>query len=164
MKSPKINAVNSLALPEIDLAELTTQEAIDALEARLLHLPQTEVPLIHSFAPGVYLREVTMRAGTFVIGQRHKTEHFNIVLTGRARVLIGDGQVATVQAPCVLKSNAGIRKVLLIEEEMRWITIHPTKETDIPTLEAMLIEKTPAFIDAEHNRAEKLEEGSPCHS
>jgi hypothetical protein len=117
---PTIEAavVSPSALP-VELSTLNTQEAIDALEAELLKLPQVEVPLVHGFAPGIYTREVTMPAGSFIIGQRHKTEHFNVVLTGRARVLVGDGEVATVQAPCVLKSNAGIRKVLLIEDRAR---------------------------------------------
>lgn len=142
---------NSVAimLPEISLEKLNTQEAIDALEEALLQLPQTEVPLGHYFAPGVYMREVTMPAGSFIIGHRHMTEHFNIVLTGRAKVLVGDGKVATVQAPCIMKSLAGIRKVLLIEEDMRWVTVHPTEETDVGKLDALLIQKTPAYLASE---------------
>ena len=142
---PTCEAVASV--PEVpELSTLNTQEKIDALEAELLKFPQVEIPLVHGFAPGVYTREVTMPAGSFIIGQRHKTEHFNVVLTGRAKVLVGDGEVATVQAPCVLKSNAGIRKVLLIEEEMRWMTVHATEETDLEKLEELLVAKTPAYL------------------
>ena len=145
----ELKTCEEIALPAIDLSELSTQEAIDALEEKLLRLPQVDMPLTHSFAPGVYMREIVMPAASFVIGHRHKTEHFNIVLTGRAKVLVGDGEVMTIQAPCTMKSHAGIRKVLLIEEEMRWITVHVTDETDIAKLEEALVSKTPAFLARE---------------
>ena len=43
---------------------------------------------------------ITMPANTFVIGKRHKTSHFNIILKGKAHVLI-DGVVSIVEAPCI---------------------------------------------------------------
>lgn len=127
---------------------------IDALEAHLLDMPQIEMPLTHRFAPGVYAREIFMPADTFVIGQRHKTEHFNIVLTGRARVLIDGKAVQEVKAGDVFVSGEGVRKVLYIIEDMRWMTIHPTDETDVPTLESQLVEPTKAFL--EHKEMQKL--------
>jgi hypothetical protein len=67
------------------------EAALIRLEGRLLEESQVDVPLVHRFAPGVYLREVAMRVPVgekflFVIGHKHKTEHFNIVLSGRVRV------------------------------------------------------------------------------
>lgn len=123
---------------------------IELVESKLLRLPQVEVPLEHRFAPGIYLREVTMPAGTLVIGHEHKTEHFNIVLSGRARVMIG-GKVQEVVAPCILKSEVGVRKILLIQEEMRWVTVHPTEETDIERLEDLLITRSGAWLENEKN-------------
>jgi len=137
------------ALTCITLDQLSTQAAIDRLEEALLKFPQVEIPLTHSFAPGVYIREVTMPAGAFIIGHRHRTAHFNLALSGRAKVLVGDGEVATIQAPCVVQSEAGIRKVFLVEEEMRWATVHATEETDLKKLEELLVEKTPAFLARE---------------
>ena len=119
--------------------------AIERLEGRLLSLPQVPMPLTHRFAPGVYLREIFMPAGTFVIGHEHKTEHFNVVLSGRARVLI-DGVVTEIKAPSVFVSKPGVRKVLVIEEDMRWATVHATTETDVHRLEADLIIKSRAHV------------------
>ena len=121
---------------------------INKLEAELLKLPQIDCPLHHSFAPHVYLREITMPEGAFIIGREHTTEHFNIILTGRASVLM-DGVVHEIQAPCIIKSNAGVRKILYIHETMRWATVHPTDETNIEILEETLTVKTPAFRDHE---------------
>lgn len=141
----------------VSVAELT------AIEAACLRLPQVDCPLEHRFAPGVYLRKILMPKGTFVIGHQHRTEHFNIVLRGRASVIM-NGQVHEVVAPCILKSEAGVRKALYIWEDMEWATIHPTDETDVLKLEEALVVKSDAFMrraveDAETLRAKLIEEG-----
>lgn len=119
-------------------------QQIEAIEADLLHLPQVECPLVHRFAPGVYARQITMPAGSLIIGHCHNTKHFNVVLKGRARVMMED-QIEDIVAPCVFVSEAGVRKVLRIDEEMVWMTIHPTHETDLKKLEEEIITKSPAF-------------------
>ena len=103
-----------------------------------LKLPQVECPLNHHFCGGVYARQITMPADTFVIGKRHKTSHFNIILKGKAHVLI-DGVVSLIEAPCILNSEENIRKILYIIEDMTWVTIHATQETDISKLENDLV-------------------------
>ena len=122
-----------------------TRAKIAEVEARLLDLPQVAMPLTHTFAPGIYFREIFMPKGTFVIGHEHKTSHFNVVLSGRASVLC-DGSVREIAAPFVFVSPAGARKMLYIHEDMRWATIHPTDETDLEKLEEALITKSPAWL------------------
>lgn len=108
----------------------------------MLSLPQVECPLEHFFAPGIYIREIFMPAGTMVIGQVHKTEHFNVILEGRVRVVI-DGEVHELKAPCTFVSKAGVSKVLRVLESCRWQTIHanPDNLTDIDVLESILVHK-----------------------
>ena len=118
---------------------------IEQAEGRLLDLPQLEMPLTHRFAPGVYLREIFMPAGAIVIGQQHKTEHFNIVVSGKLNVMI-NGKVERLEAPCIFKSGVDVRKVLYILEDTRWLTVHPTEETDLLKLEDLLILKSPTFV------------------
>ena len=130
-------------------------EKIERLEVELLHVPQVNIPLVHKFAPGVYYREVFMPAGTFIIGHEHLTEHFNVVLTGKARVLI-EGVVQLIQAPCTFVSKPGVRKVLYILEDMRWATIHPTTETDISILETSLVRQSKSYMSY-HERNQLME-------
>ena len=85
-----------------------------------------------------------MPAGTFVIGHKHLTEHWNICLSGKAAVMM-NGELRHIVAPCVFMSEIGVRKVLFIEEDMRWMTVHVTNETDIKKLEDELIVKSEAF-------------------
>ncbi len=131
---------------------VSINDQIENLERELLNLPQVECPLKHNFAPGVYMREITMPAGSFVIGHEHLTEHFNVVLTGKARVMI-DGVIEDLVAPCYFISKPNVRKVLYIVEEMKFATIHPTNETSVEVLENTLIRKSNSFIKYEEAKA-----------
>jgi quercetin dioxygenase-like cupin family protein len=115
-------------------------------EAHDLTLPQAPVSTGHRFAPGVYLRSVFMPAGSRVIGHEHTTTHFNIVLSGRCQVIDGD-KVVDIVAPYVFVSEAGTKKILNIIEDTIWATVHPTDETDIPTLESTLVKKSQAYLE-----------------
>lgn len=123
-------------------------ERIESLEGRMLELAQVDCPLFHHFAPGVYIREVVMPKGTFVVGHCHKTEHFNLVLAGKASVMMGD-EVHHVTAPAIIKSGPGVRKVFYVHEELRWATVHATTETDVQKLEEDLVTPSPTFKEHE---------------
>jgi hypothetical protein len=129
----------------IEAPQITDGEFLAVYRRRLMelqdHLAQEEqvsLPIRHDFSPGLYLRRIFMPAGTFVIGKTHKTEHFNIVMAGKARVMI-DGHIETIEGGAVFKSKAGAKKVLYIIRDTVWMTTHPTEETDITALEQELI-------------------------
>src|SRR6187551_184114 len=60
--------------------------------------PAVPMSVQHHFAPHVYMREIFMPAGTFVIGKMHKTEHFNIITQGVVRLINHDDSISEVQA------------------------------------------------------------------
>lgn len=128
----------------INSSQVIELQRIEAIEKKFLNAPQVEVPLHHAFAPNVYLRQVTMPKGSVIIGHQHKTEHFNIVLSGKATVFM-EGEIHEIVAPAIFKSSANVRKVLFIHETMIWATVHPTSETDIDRLEEELIIKSDSF-------------------
>lgn len=116
-----------------------------------------DIQTIHHFAPGVYMREVVIPAGATVTGKIHKTEHLNIVSQGDITVWTEDG-MKRVQAGTVIKSKPGMKRVGYAHSETRWITVHPTTETDLEKLEDMLIAKT--FEEAlQHLEPVKIEGG-----
>lgn len=131
---------------ELSVIVKPTREGLEKFEGALLSRPQEEYVTTHSFAPGVYLRTIYMKAGSLLIGHEHRFEHFNVVLTGRASVIM-DGKVHQIVAPCIFKSGAGVRKVLYIHENMEWSTVHPTQETNIEKLEDELVIKSPTFLN-----------------
>lgn len=125
---------------------------LEKLEAKMLEHPDAihakDLPLEHRFAPGVYMREIFMPAGAVILGHEHKTEHFNIVLSGRARVMMG-GETQEIVGPCTFVSKPGVRKLLYILEDMRWQTIHPSKQTDVTKLEKKIVRKSKTWLKHE---------------
>ena len=113
------------------------QKILD-LQGTLAKQPQVDLPLLHDFSKGVYLRQILMPKGSLVIGKTHKTEHLNIIMSGSASVLI-DGEVKFIKAPYVFNSGKGIKKILYVHEEMVWATVHVTEEIDMNKLEKLLV-------------------------
>jgi hypothetical protein len=136
------------------VTELTHKERVTYVVQELAKLDQVECPVQHHFAPGVYLREIFMPAGTVVIGKIHKTEHFNIIERGLCSIVHDDGRHEYLCAPMTFVSKAGVQKVLYIHEDTVWKTIHVTEETDLKKLEVMLIEP-PNVVQLVHD-TEKL--------
>jgi hypothetical protein len=138
------------------LSEAQVEEKIYELQRGMLDHPgfdpNKSPPLIHHHAPDIYMREIRMPAGDFVIGAKHKTDHFNIILTGSALVLM-EGKLSRVSAPQILRSGAGVKKVLVIIEDMTWVTVHANldQETDPDVLEDRLT------IEPPHRIYEELE-------
>ena len=107
---------------------------------QLTEIKEGELPLTHTFSDGVYAREIFMPKGMFVVGHVHKTTHLNIVSTGSARVWM-NGEVVDITAPYTFESKAGVRKVLYIEEDMFWTTIHKVESEDMDVLDNLLVDK-----------------------
>lgn len=125
---------------ELAVLSVTADELEAAIRAEAGHLTADDFSVVHHFAPGVYLRELTMGAGLIVLGKIHRTTHLNLITKGRVSFTAGDGVVHHVVAPYTFVSAPGIQKMLYVHEETTWMTVHPTEETDLVKLEAELIE------------------------
>lgn len=130
----------------MELITQTVNEQIERVEAELLKsetFDPVECPLRHAFTPGIYVRTITMPAGAYIIGHEHRTEHPNIVHRGKALVSM-NGEGRLVEGPCMFTSGPGVRKCLIILEEMEWSTVHanPDDERDIEKLEDRYIIKS----------------------
>lgn len=153
MTAPAIVEVDTTPSGALFAALAPTNEQIEVLEARLLpdpriNTPELECPLRHEFFPGIYQRTIIMRKGLFIIGHEHRHEHLNIVHSGRALVNY-DGEVREIVGPTKFVSKAGVRKMLVILEDMTFTTIHsnPDNCRDIPTLDDRNIVKSDSFIE-----------------
>lgn len=135
------------------------RKKISDIQVEMLKEHQIELPLLHDFSPGLYIRRIFMPKDTFVIGKTHKTEHFNIVFSGLASVMI-DGEIKLVKGGDMFKSGAGVKKVLYIHQDMIWATTHPTEETDMETLEKELVLSYEEETDQIETMLQKLIEGS----
>lgn len=133
-------------LTESYIPEWTIPDVIAFLRAQPDCVVGNGYPLRHQFAPGVYAREITMPTGHLIVGRVHKTKHFNIISKGDVSFWMPGEPIRRVQAPYTFLSECGAQKVLYVHEETVWTTIHPTDETDVETLEAVLAEPNPLLL------------------
>lgn len=96
--------------------------------------PKAEPKITNHFAPGVYMRQMDVNAGDWVVSKMHRTEHQNILLKGAVTLITEDG-IKTLHAPVIVKSQAGTKRIGYFLEDSSWLTIHPTDETDVEKLE-----------------------------
>lgn len=138
--------------------DTSIQSAIDVeqLESHMLQLPQAECPVVHHFGPGVYIREVTLPAGTFAVGHAQRHEHLNIMLTGKVAILGDDGNTKILQAPMIFVGQPG-RKVGLILETCIWQNVYPNtdEERSIDELENKWLDKSSTWQS--HQTAQQLQ-------
>lgn len=133
-------------------SELQARTNITALANLMLSIPKEEMIDVdamtsHHFAPGVYAREYFIPKDSLVVGKIHKTEHFNIVCTGKVKVSTEDG-ATVIEGPCVFTSKAGVQKAVLALEDTTWITIHVTESQDLDEIESQVIAKD--YDELEH--------------
>ena len=93
-----------------------------------------EVPVVHHFSPGVYMRQMDAKAGTLIVSKMHRTEHLNVLLSGSLTVATENGI-----APAVIKSMPGTKRIGYFHEDTSWMTVHPTNSTDLEEIEKQVI-------------------------
>lgn len=125
---------------------LTTINQIDLVESKMLSMPQVECSVAHHFGPGVYMRQVSIPADTFSIGHHQNTEHLNHMIKGRVIMLNDDGTTSELIAPVIYTAKPG-RKIGYIVEDMVWINIYATEETDIDILEKTYLTKSDFWVN-----------------
>ena len=99
-----------------------------------------KVPIKHFFMDGVYVREMTMYKGMFVIGAIHKHLHMCFLLKGHLTVANEEGVVDHI-APCFIISTPGVKRVLYAHEDSVWYNTHhnPSNTKDVDQLEKELV-------------------------
>lgn len=131
--------MGTIATKSNPLSELTSR--VDDLEKALLAQPQVSCPVTHSFAPGLYIRELRAPAGAAIIGHHQNFEHLNIFIQGRVMMLNeATGETYELCAPMTFVAPPG-RKVGYIVEDMIWQNVYSTNETDVEKLEEHYLTK-----------------------
>ena len=108
-----------------------------------------DCPLRHTFAPGAYARQIFIPQGTLVVGKIHKHAHLNLLMLGQAVVATEDG-IMTYTAPFVFTSLPGTKRVVVAVQDVIWVTVHLTEQTDLAKIEEEIIAPTYAEFDRLH--------------
>ena len=99
-------------------------------------------PLKHTFTDGIYIRQMSMKKDSFVIGKIHKHNHVWFLLTGEISVADENNTVDHI-APCYVEAPAGSKRMIYAHEDSVWVNIHanPTNTQDLQELEELIIAK-----------------------
>tara|TARA_Y100000034_G_scaffold132805_1_gene196687 strand:- start:1850 stop:2314 length:465 start_codon:yes stop_codon:yes gene_type:complete len=100
-------------------------------------------PLKHTFADGIYVRQMDMEAGSVVVGAIHNHLHVWFLLTGHLAVATEDS-IEEFVAPCYVLATPGSKRVIYAIEESIFVNIHknPNNIKDIKKLEDEIVSLT----------------------
>jgi hypothetical protein len=100
-------------------------------------------PLKHTFADGVYVRQMDMKAGSMVVGAIHNHLHVWFLLTGCLAVATEDS-IEEFVAPCYVLATPGSKRVIYAMEDSIFVNIHknPNNIENIDKLELEIVSKT----------------------
>ena len=106
------------------------------------HQDSTHFPLKHTFADGIYVRQMSMKKGSVVVGAIHKHLHVWFLLTGHISVAT-EKDVEDYVAPCYVVAKPGTKRVIYANEQSIFVNIHknPTNTQDIQQLEKDIVAK-----------------------
>jgi hypothetical protein len=122
------------------------EKQLGALYGAAVAQPQIKCEEKHHFGPNIYIKEVTMPAGSLIIGKHHRMEHLCNMISGRMFILQEDGSKKELVAPMTFMAKPG-RKVAYIVETVVFQNIYSTPETDIEKLENMCVDNSIPLLE-----------------
>ena len=115
---------------DLSLDTLSQKSKMDIFEAELAQLPQLQVPVIHRFTEGLYIREIHVPAGTVFTSRTHKTQHPFVISKGICDIVDEKGNITRISAPHTGITEIGTRRVFAVYEDLVLTCFHPTTLTD----------------------------------
>lgn len=117
-------------------------EKVEMLVTSARAFEQAPCPVRHIFLPGRYIREITIPAGTIVVGHYHKEANINVLAVGGLAIVNEDGSVSKLYAPYSFISDSGKRKCVYALEDTIFLNVYNTDETNVGVLENQYVDKT----------------------
>jgi len=146
--------MKSVALKKEE-AELIRREKIFDVEDKIKEIEgsfqgdNVICPLKHTFADGIYVREIRIPAGMLITGKIHKHSHPNFLMSGTVDVYTESGGHERLTGPLSMISPPGTKRALYSVTDLCWITVHynPDNTQDLDKLEDIVIAKDYAQYD-----------------
>jgi hypothetical protein len=131
----------------------TGDDVLDQCEDIINSRPEQEMPVTHTFTPGMYIRQIFIPARTILTSRIHLTEHPFVISKGDISVWTAATGTQRFKAPYSGVTKPGTRRLLFAHDDTIWTTFHATDETDVEKI-TNAITTTRTII----------EEGSQCLS
>tara|TARA_R110002020_G_scaffold223771_1_gene432988 strand:- start:531 stop:995 length:465 start_codon:yes stop_codon:yes gene_type:complete len=108
----------------------------------ITHQNSKQFPLKHSFADGIYVRQMSMDKGSSVIGAIHNHLHVWFLLTGNISVATEEA-IEDYIAPCYVIATPGTKRVIYANEDSIFVNVHknPSNTENIQELEGELVSR-----------------------
>lgn len=103
-----------------------------AMSEHQLHLPVKEMVV-----DGMYVREVVIPKGTFLVGRIHRQASVNICSQGMMDI-VSDTGCFTVKGPFTAISSPGVFKLGYAHEDTIWTNVFRTDETDLSKVDNLI--------------------------
>ena len=144
---------NELSKAESREVALSNREQIQGLQNLLVenadgvnivtHQNSEIFPLEHTFADGIYIRQMTMNKDSLVVGAIHNHLHVWFLLSGHITVATEDESLEYL-APCHVLATPGTKRVIYANEDSVFVNVHknPTNNQDIEELEREIVSAT----------------------
>lgn len=117
-------------------------------------------PLFHSFADGMYTREIHFNKGDLIVGAIHKNEYFVNVLKGRLWVVSEFGAKEII-APASFTAKAGVKHIGFTLEDTVWSDTHKVNAVNVEEAEKEIFSSSYKDLD-NHNRVIQSEFSNMC--
>ncbi len=128
---------------------------ITAVEKKLEQIPGTQHgnchPLTHSFADGMYIRQLTVPAQTLTVTKIHAKDNPFFLLKGTMTMLTEKGEVK-ITAPYWGITKAGTKRIIWHHDEVLFCTVHRCDSINIDGAEEEITAKNFEEVD---NRIEQ---------
>ena len=123
------------------LIENADGENIEGNGKNVIH--SKNFPLKHTFADGIYIRQMDMKADSMVVGAIHNHLHVWFLLTGRLAVITEDATEEFI-SPCYVLATPGSKRVIYAMEDSIFVNVHknPSNIKDIKKLEDEIVSLT----------------------
>tara|TARA_R110000824_G_scaffold43033_1_gene126032 strand:- start:781 stop:1245 length:465 start_codon:yes stop_codon:yes gene_type:complete len=123
------------------LIENADGENIEGNGKNVIH--SKNFPLKHTFADGIYVRQMDMKADSMVVGAIHNHLHVWFLLTGRLAVITEDTTEEFI-SPCYVLATPGSKRVIYAIEDSIFVNVHknPNNIKDIKKLEDEIVSLT----------------------
>ena len=120
------------------------RETACALEEHIKKLPgglgADPFPLVHTFADGLYIRQLTCPAKTLTVTKIHKQEHAFFLMKGTISILTEEG-VKKFTAPYQGITKPGTKRIIYHHDEVIFTTVHATDKKTVEEVEEQVIAK-----------------------
>ena len=126
------------------------RDVVSELETHLSALPEAMFgdcfPLTHTFAKGLYVRQMSVPKGYLVISKIHKHSSAAFLLQGEISIFGTDG-VRRLKAPASFITPAGTKRAIYHHADTIFAAVHATNETDLAKIEEEVIAKDFSELD-----------------